>query len=243
MLNDDTPIGSLLSRREMLALLGVSGAALVTGAGFGPPRAGQRSLPDCVVRPAQTEGPYFVDERLHRSDIRTDPSNGVVCAGTPLALTFYVSRVVAGACQPLSGAEVHVWQCDAGGVYSDVVDPGFDTRGRQFLRGHQVSDADGRVTFQTIYPGAYPQRAVHIHFKVLAKDASGTLTDFTSQLYFDDALTDRVHRAAAYADKARGRRRNPDDSIYRQAGDQLILRPTPVGAGYQGTFSVGLRLG
>lgn len=241
--NDDTPVGRLLSRRDMLALLGISGAALATGASFARAATrGSPALPACVVRPEQTEGPYFVDERLNRSDIRTDPATGAISTGTPLALSFLISRVSGAACEPLAGAEVHAWHCDGNGVYSDVKDPGFDTTGQRFLRGYQITDRAGRVAFKTIYPGWYPQRAVHIHFKIRAKNARGAATEFTSQLYFDDALTDRVHQAMPYSAKGTGRRRNAADEIFQEHGDQLILAPRLAGSGYEGEFPVGLLL-
>jgi protocatechuate 3,4-dioxygenase beta subunit len=89
----------------------------------------------CVVRPEQTEGPYYVDTGLERSDIREERE------GVPLDLTFSVSRVDHGdasACGSLAGAVVDVWHCDAAGVYSGVEDNAagdFDTRGETFLRG------------------------------------------------------------------------------------------------------------
>src|SRR5687767_12136153 len=95
---DDVQVGRLLSRREILALLGASGVAAL--AGCKPSRevgevatTATSALPSCVVRPEQTEGPYFVDARLDRSDIRSDPSNGTVKAGTPLQVALVVSRI------------------------------------------------------------------------------------------------------------------------------------------------------
>nr|MDQ3328802.1 twin-arginine translocation signal domain-containing protein [Chloroflexota bacterium] len=110
------------------------------------------AIPDCVVRPETTEGPYYVDDDLTRSDIRADPGTGVRRDGAPLVLTFNVSQVSASGCSPLEGAKVEIWQCDALGVYSDVSDPGFSTRGQKWLRGTQVTDAAGQATFTTIYP-------------------------------------------------------------------------------------------
>ena len=97
----------------------------------------------CVLTAALTEGPFFVDERLNRSDIRADPATGAASAGVPLSLSFRVSRSSAGACTPLTGAFLDVWHCDAAGAYSDVG----GTLGRRFLRGYQVTDAarHGRV--------------------------------------------------------------------------------------------------
>src|SRR5512145_10150 len=125
MKQNDEPIGLFLSRREAMMLLGASGAAWLMGDNLSQAAAGS-SRAVCVVRPEQTEGPYFVDERLHRSDIRSDPGDGVVRSGTPLALTFQVSRFDAAGCRPLPGAQVDIWHCDALGIYSDVSDPDFN---------------------------------------------------------------------------------------------------------------------
>jgi len=243
MTHDDMPVGRLLSRREVVALLGTSGAAWMLGPLWRPGRTGDGTpVPSCVVRPEQTEGPYFVDEKLHRSDIRSDPTDGRLVPGVPLALTMLVSRLDATECAPLAGALVDVWHCDALGVYSDVRDPGFDTTGRKFLRGYQVTDARGAAHFLTVYPGWYAGRTVHIHFKIRSARSAGRAHEFTSQLYFDDALTDRVHTAAPYAAKGHRTMRNRDDRIYRGGGDQLTLAPTETADGYRASFAIGLQL-
>lgn len=234
-------MGNLLSRREALVLLGASGAAWLMGANLGQANTGaSRSL--CVARPEQTEGPYFVDERLHRVDIRADPATGQVKPGTPLELTFQVMRLSAGDCQPLPDAQVDVWQCDSMGIYSDVRDPGFSTVGQKFLRGYQLTDAHGTARFLTIYPGWYPIRTVHIHFKIRTASAARRSFEFTSQLYFPDELTDRVHTALPYSSKGRRRVRNQRDFIFRDGGDQLMLKPSATNGGYTGTFPIGLEL-
>lgn len=185
MTHEDRPASRLLSRREVVTFLGATGVAWLLTAGLSPRRVDAETVsPTCVVRPEQMEGPYFVDERLHRSDIRSDPSNGRVSPGTPLALTILVSRFNAGGCQPLPSAQVDIWHCDALGVYSDVQDPGFDSTGQKFLRGYQVTDARGSAQFVTIYPGWYPGRTVHIHFKIRTAPLARRTFEFTSQLYF-----------------------------------------------------------
>ncbi|MGH2567336.1 MAG: twin-arginine translocation pathway signal protein, partial [Bacteroidota bacterium] len=88
MREDDKPRGRLYTRRMALTLLGASSAALLTGSIPLPRGFGAIRRPQCVVRPEQTEGPYFVDEQLNRSDIRLDPTNGKIKPGVPLALTF-----------------------------------------------------------------------------------------------------------------------------------------------------------
>jgi len=241
MTYESGPVGRLLSRREVVHLLGGSAACLMAGNLI--PRwalAGSQG-PACVVRPEQTEGPYFVDERLNRSDIRTDPTDGQVKPGTPLALTLLVSRLNAGDCQPLPGAQVDIWHCDAMGVYSDVQDPSFNTIGRKFLRGYQVTDARGEARFVTVYPGWYPGRTIHIHFKIRTAPVAQRTLEFTSQLYFDDGLTDRVHANPPYASNGQRTARNQHDWIFRRGGDRLMLAPTATADGYAASFAIGLQ--
>ena len=235
--------GPLLSRRDVVVLLGTTGVAWLMTGGLNPRRAVAGTLgPSCVVRPEQTEGPYFVDERLNRSDIRSDPTDGRVKPGTPLALTLLVSRLSAGDCQPLPGAQVDIWHCDAQGVYSDVQDPGFSSIGQKFLRGYQVTDARGAVQFVTVYPGWYPGRTVHIHFKIRTATVARRTFEFSSQLYFDDGLTDRVHADPPYAATGLRTTRNQQDWIFRRGGNQLLLVPTTMAGGYSATFAIGLQL-
>jgi protocatechuate 3,4-dioxygenase beta subunit len=242
--NDDVPIGRVLTRREALAVMGVTGLAFFTGctsSGLattdttGVTTSGTGSG-TCVVRPALTEGPYFVDEKLNRSDIRSDPSTGVVKPGALLQLNFNVSRYAANACAPLAGVIVDVWHCDHLGAYSDVADPGFNTSGQKFLRGYQTTDANGAVSFTTIYPGWYSGRTVHIHFKM----RTGSY-EFTSQFFFDDTLTDTVQSKAPYAAKGQRTTRNSNDGIYGQSGGQMLLPVVPSGQGYSGTFNIALQ--
>lgn len=232
----------LIKRRQVLEFLGGSAAVTLVG-GLGKSSTSANpgtSTPACVVRPQQTEGPYFVDEKLNRSDIRSDPSDGSVKPGVPLQLIFQVSQVSAGLCRPLAGAVVDVWHCDALGVYSDVSDRNFNTIGQKFLRGYQVTDANGRVEFLTLYPGWYPGRTVHIHFKI--RTNASPSYEFTSQLYFDDALSDRLHAQPPYAAKGQRRQRNNQDGIFRRGGEQLMLSLTPQGEGYRGIFDIGLQI-
>ncbi len=273
--NDDRQSGRILSRREVLALVGAAGATLLIarasetlGAGqpaptatgmtpqsylplvIGPgatptatptvtPTTTPGTVPSCVVRPAKTEGPYFVDEKLNRSDIRSDPTTGTVKQGALLALTFNVSRLTSSACTPLQGATVDVWHCDAAGIYSDVSDAGFNTVGQKFLRGYQVTDANGKAAFTTIYPGWYSGRAVHIHFKIRTTTSSNQSYEFTSQLFFDDALSDQVFTQAPYASKGQRNTLNSNDNIY---SSQLLLTVAQTSQGYAATFDIGLTL-
>ena len=242
MKDEDRHSGRLVSRREVMAYLGATGAIWLTGGSLLPQWALAGTLePSCVVRPEQTEGPYFVDERLHRSDIRSDPTDTQLRPGTPLTLQLLVSRLDASNCQPLPGAQVDIWHCDALGLYSGVRDPGFDTVGKKFLRGYQVTDARGEVRFVTVYPGWYPGRTVHIHFKIRTAPLAQRSVEFTSQLYFDDGLTDRVHASPPYAANGLRTTRNQHDWIFRRDGDRLMLGATATADGYTATFPISLQ--
>jgi protocatechuate 3,4-dioxygenase beta subunit len=157
-------------------------------------------------------------------------------------LILSISRLGVGDCQPMPGAQVDIWHCDALGVYSDVKDPGFNTIGQKFFRGYQITDARGEVKFLTIYPGWYEGRTVHIHVKVRTAAQAGRSFEFTSQMYFDDGLSNRVYADAPYATKGKRSARNQDDRIFRRGGDQLMLAPTPVTDGYAATFAIGLQV-
>ncbi len=133
-----------------------------------------------------------------------------------------------------------VWHCDARGFYSDVRDRSFNTAGKKFLRGYQVTDKSGSARFKTIYPGWYPGRTVHIHFKIRTNTASVARREFTSQLYFDDSLTDQVFMKEPYSSRGRRMVRNEEDFIFRAGGKQLILEPRQDGAGYSATFEIAL---
>jgi len=247
------PIARNLNRRELLSFMGTAAVVALAGCEPGPvvPRWLRRlfsrklsvsAMPPCIVRPEQTEGPYFVDERLNRSDIRSDPSDGSVKEGVPLQLALRVHEIRGKGCLPLAGAMVDIWHCDARGVYSDVRERFFDTRRKKFLRGYQTTDADGAVRFQTIYPGWYPGRTVHIHFKIRTNPEARRGYEFTSQIYFDDALTDQIHVQAPYSPTGRGRIRNQEDGIFQDGGEELMLPLTPQSPGYAGTFDIGLLL-
>ncbi|MDF5733541.1 MAG: intradiol ring-cleavage dioxygenase [Rhizonema sp. PD38] len=246
-------VGRILSRRQVLALFRAAGAALLVvciprtsnvaqAESSTDAAADSTTLPNCVVSPQQTEGPYFVDEKLNRSDVRSDPTDGSVKEGLPLQLTLRVSQVGNTGCTPLANATVDIWNCDALGVYSDVSDPSFNTVGQKFLRGYQLTDADGTVQFTTNYPGWYEGRTVHMHFKIRTDATSGQSYEFTSQLYFDDSITDQVDAQEPYASKGQRTLKNAGDGIYNNGGDQLLLALTETSDGYAATFNIGLNM-
>jgi protocatechuate 3,4-dioxygenase beta subunit len=149
-------------------------------------------------------------------------------------LRLRLTVVDASGCKPLKGAAIDIWHADAGGVYSGVAG-----NSGTFLRGIQRTDRNGLAVFDTIYPGWYRGRAVHIHVKV---HLGGNVVH-TGQLFFPVALSDVVYKAAPY--RARG---NPDtpntaDAIYREGGSRSLLHPVRSGKGYVGEMVMGVRTG
>lgn len=236
MYDDDEPVGRVLGRRQALAVLGMTGVALtVAGAGVA-----SAATVNCVVKPEMTEGPYFVDEGLNRSDLRSDPSDGSVVDGTALTLALRVLSVTDSRCTALKDAMVDIWQCDALGVYSDIAQEG--TSGKKFLRGYQVTNGAGQVRFTTILPGWYQGRTVHIHVKIRTTGTDGNPYEFTSQLYLPEDFKATYLATEPYASKGTPDTTNDTDMHYADIGDQMLLRPTRRGRGYAADFAIGLDL-
>jgi protocatechuate 3,4-dioxygenase beta subunit len=210
--------------RRLLELGGMGAAALVAAGCMRPgrpPTTTTTTRPGggaCTLTPEQTEGPYYLDNDLVRSNIVDGHP------GTPLRLELLVENA---ACDALAGAAVDIWHCDAAGTYSGF---GAGASSRTFLRGTQIADAAGKVVFETIYPGWYVGRATHIHVKV----HTGGREVHTGQLYFDDALNTAVYEAAPYSAKTGNRVLNAADGIYRNGGAASLLAVSAAGAGYVG---------
>ena len=201
----------------------------------------------CALTPALTEGPYFVDEKLNRSDLTTGATDSGVVNGLPLQLTINLNSVRGTGCRPISGVQVDVWHASAGGAYSD--EPAgmgqANTRGQTWLRGYQTSDASGNVVFRTIYPGWYSGRTVHIHVKARVFSAAGNTTyEFNSQLFFDETVNDLVMAGTPYNSRGARDTRNAQDNIYGNNTSLLVdLAPMPGGGrGYAATAVLGLNL-
>jgi protocatechuate 3,4-dioxygenase beta subunit len=208
------------------------GALAVSRAGFAIDNASRaaasHSFEDstlCVVTASFTEGPFYVDDTAVRSDVREDRK------GLPTTLKLKV--VDANGCVPMPGAAVDVWHCDAAGNYS--ASAGGAAR---FLRGRQIADADGFVTFQTIYPGWYPGRAPHIHLKVLI----GKREAVTTQLFFAEKLSDAIYAAAPYVARGQAGTTNAQDGVLGWARNANGAWPkmTRRNDGLLGTLTLGV---
>ncbi|HEX2843161.1 intradiol ring-cleavage dioxygenase [Hyphomicrobium sp.] len=208
-----------ISRRGALAGLAGSAAAMASEktAAAEPAAPPQAVLPAnvCRMTPRMVEGPFYFDPALVREDI-TEGRPGV-----PLKLAL---QIIDGAtCQPIAGARVDVWHCDATGQYSGYDGQGDDrsisTKGEKFLRGTQSTSSTGEVAFKTIYPGWYRGRTTHIHFKVLLDEKAM----LTGQMYFPDALSEYIFTSIApYNTRAAKRDTlNSTDFIAGADGDHI----------------------
>jgi protocatechuate 3,4-dioxygenase beta subunit len=180
-----------------------------------------------VLAAELTEGPYYVADQLVRKDITEGKP------GLPLKLRIGVTDT--STCAPLANAAVDIWHCDAQGYYSGISgenpgggnaatsDENLDTT---FLRGIQLTDAEGVAEFETIYPGWYTGRTIHIHMKVHVDGEAETTYEgghvaHTGQLFFDDAITDQVVELEAYGGRDNTQRlRNDGDDILGDHADE-----------------------
>lgn len=173
-----------------------------------------------------TEGPYYIDDEAVRSDITEGKP------GMPLQLDLTI--VDADTCRPIPGASLEVWHADATGNYSGF---GSTRSNTTFLRGAQIADDNGKVTFQTLYPGWYQGRAVHIHLKA----HNGGNRVHTTQLFFDENVSDAVYATSPYDSRPGQRTTNAQDGIYAGGGAGTTLALTRNGDGYVGTLDLGIR--
>lgn len=227
-------MGPRLTRRSLMAASAAAGAYVLLGCGSDDKSSSPASTAatgtattegaDCVLTPEQTEGPYYIDNDLIRSDIREGKD------GVPLELRLKVLN--ASSCAPIAGATVEVWHCDALGNYSGV-----NGQAGDFLRGGVRTGKDGQATFRTIYPGWYQGRTTHIHVKVHV----GTQEVHTGQLYFQDSANERVYTSSPYDSHGTPDTTNASDGIYQQGGAESTVALRRSGDGYVGRLSLGVR--
>src|SRR5262249_10134332 len=191
----------------------------------------------CAVSPTETRGPYpdtvgmIGNEAFYRRDITEGKS------GVPLTLTLTVVNANSGGA-PIGGVQGEIWQCDASGNYSEYSQPGFNGTGQTFLRGVQTTDANGQVTFTTIYPGWYAGRATHVHVDVYR---SGTIVKST-QIAFPEEVTRTVYASSVYAAKGQNTTTNAGDMVFADSlADELAtITGGNTTSGYTATFRVGI---
>jgi protocatechuate 3,4-dioxygenase beta subunit len=253
--NDDATIGRILTRREALRAAGRAGLGLAAmgGAaklGYGSPLADTKPKANLVASPVMTEGPFFVDEKLNRSNLVAGTTRPSVKNGMPLHIDFTLYKLSGNSHVLVKDAHIDVWHADAIGVYSDENNPMNHevTSHQTWLRGYQATGAAGTAAFQTIFPGWYRGRAPHIHFKIRTYSSAAKVTaEFTSQLFFKEADTKLVYAASPYT--GRHDTTNANDGIFNErqkdgssAGEHMLLdlKKLPGSAGYSTNFTVVL---
>ncbi|WP_285185806.1 intradiol ring-cleavage dioxygenase [Rhodococcus sp. MEB041] len=208
-------IATLVTRRRVLSVVGAGAGALALAACSGSSDTASTTTTTAVAAavatneiPDETNGPYPADgsngvnvleeSGIVRADVTSSLDGGTVAAGVPLSMTFTVTDL-ANDNNPFTGAAVYLWHCDAAGKYSMYSDGIED---ETYLRGVQVADAAGVVTFTTIVPACYSGRWTHIHFEVYPDIASATTADnaiATSQVAFPQDMLDAVYQLDTYA--------------------------------------------
>lgn len=232
-----------LSRREALGVLGGAGAVLASACSGDSPTSPSDAAAStttnttpptgtsatCAVSPNETIGPYPSLADFVRSDIRENKP------GLSLTLTIAVVNT-ANACAPVAGAVVDIWQCDAGGNYSQYG----SERTLTYLRGLQTTDSAGQVTFVTIYPGWYQGRATHIHVEVTVNGRSAKVT----QIAFPEDVTAQVYRTGVYASSGQNPTTNSRDNVFSDGVTNELLTITGGDAtsGHTATFQVGIAM-
>lgn len=169
----------------------------------------------CTLVPEETIGPYYVAGEL----IRTDLADGQ--AGVPIHLDIQLIDI--DTCEGVSDLLIDIWHCNSTGVYSGVAATGQGGLDTTHGRGVQVSDSDGVVQFDTLYPGHYTGRANHIHMMSTADAAefdNGTYTGGTArhigQMYFQSSLSDEVKAVEPYSANTQSFTTNSEDDFAAQ---------------------------
>lgn len=263
-----------LGVRALLGAASFGSAAILGGGGrpLGPPPGGAGGMPpgqgdadtvtsangQCHTLPTETQGPYPADgsgasgqtlnilkqSGIVRSDLTHSLKTGHVAVGVPMTLTLQLVDI-AGNCAPLAGHVIYVWHCTAGGEYS-LYSKGIT--GEDYLRGAQVTDAQGRVTFKSIYPGCYAGRWPHIHFEVypnLAAAALGNVNQNVS-LVSQIAMPETASRAVYADSRYTGSTRNlnnmtlASDNVF---GDGAKAQTPQISGNAKMGYTVGLTVG
>ncbi|HEV7716590.1 MAG TPA: intradiol ring-cleavage dioxygenase [Steroidobacteraceae bacterium] len=217
----------------------------------------------CIANPEETQGPYpgdgsntvngmasnvLTESGIVRSDIQSSfGSSTTVAEGVPLTLTLNVVNSNTS-CSALSGYAVYLWHCTREGAYSLY---GAGIQDENFLRGVQVTDSNGQVTFETIFPAAYSGRYPHIHFEVYPSLALATLYTnkiLTSQMALPRDICSTVYSGAAgYTASVSNLAAvtTASDNVFGDNTAAQIAQMTPaltgsVAAGYTGSILVGV---
>lgn len=194
------------------------------------------------MAPTETEGPYpYPGGEIHNPLNRSDVTGGQTGVALSLAFTLVNTN---SSCALLEGYRIDIWHCNAKGYYSGYGNqPGVSGTlsyvGADWLRGYQTTDANGKLVFNTIYPGWYSGRATHIHFEVY----NGTKLVKTGQLTMPETISDAIHITSGYNGSI-NTTRNVSDSVFGNSatdlGNQTMALTGSIAAGYVATHAIGV---
>jgi protocatechuate 3,4-dioxygenase beta subunit len=241
-----------LNRRKALKLLSAAAASgLLINCGGGTSSSSTStgtgttsSDSSCTVTPEGEEGPYFVDDTASgylRSDIRSNLDGSSVQVGVPLTLKITVvdNR---NSCAAMSNVQIDVWHCNAEGVYS--AESSQSTSDENWLRGYQLTDSNGLVTFITVFPGWYQGRTTHIHLRLRSTyDSSDDGGTNTTQLFFPQDVADTLYTTVApYNSRGTDTTTNANDHVFtgETHGDVLLTLTGDSTNGYAGSCIISL---
>lgn len=191
----------------------------------------------CNLAPTETEGPF--PTKVPASYVRSDITNGRTGYALSIKITIGNSN---SNCAAIAGAIVDIWHCDAEGNYSEYGGSGMqstDYQSLHFLRGRQTTDANGLVTFTSIFPGWYSGRATHIHVHVY--NSSGTSLKVT-QIAFPETTGSAVLAVNGYAKGMTGYTYNAKDNVFSDdtAGIEIATVTGSTSAGFALTMNVSV---
>lgn len=213
-----------MERKEFLKRVGLTGVILpmLACSENDPTTSNSNSNSDsnaCTVTDTETDGPYPLYNSRGSAIQRVDITDGKT--GLPLALSLTVKNVNDN-CNVVSNARVDIWHCDKDGYYSGYSNSGYlgtqDNSTKVFCRGLQYADANGQVTFNTIYPGWYNGRVTHIHVQVYVNDK----LKLTSQIAFPEEINTAVYKTDLYIDHGQNSTKNTTDGIIRDSLDNEL---------------------
>jgi len=180
-----------MERKHFLKGMGLAGAATLIP--FGKLFAGNDSVAEkptsCTLVPTETEGPFPLDLTENSYYFRTNIIEDR--EGAPYKLRLRI--LGQDNCTPMTNVRVNIWHCDKDGIYSGYAggtNQGGSTS-TKWLRGYQMTDANGEVEFTTIFPGWYSGRICHIHFKVTVSSTYAAV----SQLTYDISTKNSIYAA------------------------------------------------
>jgi protocatechuate 3,4-dioxygenase beta subunit len=239
-----------VSRRKAIGMLAVAGASAMLGCGGGTKTTTTTtstttgSSTSCTVTPEGEEGPYFVDDSatgFNRSDILSNLDGSSTQSGIPLTLSIYVYDSEKS-CAAMAGVQVDIWHCNASGIYSaeDVE----STAGETWLRGYQLTDANGLATFVTIIPGWYQGRTTHIHLRLRSTyDSTTTGGTNTTQLFFPQDTIDTINTTISpYSAEGTNPTTNATDHVYsgEVEGANVLTLSGDTTSGFTATAKINL---